>query len=180
MKCQSRLSPNRLASFTRCPGPSASEISFLWSSNHNLCHQPKQLTQPSTPTTLCYFQDKPHVRVLRTLGQTRVLALAEAANVDGKATTKNYVRNRARSFVFLAFAAFAAFLLFLPGRPHSQKRRLRKHSAGGASNAPQPFPHPDQPRWDDPPRLSKASFLARKSACVKPAGNEMLCSLAPS
>ena len=169
-----------LASFTRCPGPSASEISFLWSSSHNLCHQPKQLTQPSTPTKLCYFQDKPHVRVLRTLGQTRVLALAEAANVDGKATTKNYVRNRARSFVFLAFAAFAAFLLFLPGQPHSQKRRLRKHSVGGASNAPQPFPHPDQPRWDDPPRLSKASFLARKSACVKPAGNEMLCSLAPS
>ena len=171
MKCQSRLSPNRLASFTRCPGPSASEISFLWSSNHNLCHQPKQLTQPSTPTKLCYFQDKPQVRVLRTLGQTRVLALAEAANVDGKATTKNYVRNRAHSFVFLAFAAFAAFLLFLPGRPHSQKRRLRKHSVGGASNAPQPFPHPDQPRWDDPP-LSFEGFLLSQEVRLREASGE--------
>ena len=157
-----------LASFTRCPGPSASEISFLWSSNHNLCQQPKQLTQPSTPTKLCYFQDKPHVRVLRTLGQTRVLALAEAANVDGKATTKNYVRNRARSFVFLAFAAF---LLFLPGRPHSQKRRLRKHSVGGASNAPQPFPHPDQPRWHDPP-LSFEGFLLSQEVRLREASRE--------
>ena len=137
-----QLSPNRLASFTRCPGPSASEISFLWSSNHNLCHQPKQLTQPSTPTKLCYFQDKPHVRVLRTLGQTRVLALAEAANVDGKATTKNYVRNRARSFVFLGLCSLCSLLAFPPGATTLAETATKKAFGGRRQQCSAALPAP--------------------------------------